>query len=390
MTRSKRRNGDGTVYRRGSGWEAAVTVGGKRRTARAATAREAEEALRRLRALRDTDALPPPGRMTMKVCAEQWLAGPSVGYSTDRRYREIVTLHVLPSLGKRPVRDLKPQDLRRLYVDLAAGPNGLSAQTIVHVHRVVHQICSNGEINGWMLSNPARLVRPPRVDTTRPHVLSIEDVRRLAAGEPDALMGPIFAVSALTGTRLGELLALRWTDTDLAEAPCIEVTQALKRAAKGRVVGTPKTTKSRRMIPLAGGVQRLLVAQRAAQARLRLAAGPAWCDNDLVFTDEIGRHLNPDRVRRRWRTLRTTMGLDDQVSVRSLRHTFASLHLDTGEAIDVVSDLLGHSRPSTTLNIYRVRTPRHHRAAAERLDALLSGGDPEPPVAGGVAGTDER
>lgn len=252
MKRSKRRNGDGSVYRRGSGWEASITVDGKRRTTRAKTQREAEDGLRRLRALRDTDALPPPGRMTMKACADQWLAGVSVGYSTERRYREIVRLHVQPTLGKRLVGDIKPQDLRRLYADLAVGPDGLSAQTIRHVHRVLHQALSNAEMNGWRVGNPARLVTPPRVPASSPRVLSVAEVRRLIVAEPDAVMGPLFAVSALTGMRLGEVLALRWAETDLGDAPHIEVKRALKRAAKGREIGSPKTDKSLRHPPWPG------------------------------------------------------------------------------------------------------------------------------------------
>lgn len=83
------------------------------------------------------------------------------------------------------------------------------------------------------------------------------------------------------------------------------------------------------------------------------------------------------------------MSISEDVTVRNLRHTFASLHLDTGEAIDVVADLLGHSRPSTTMDLYRARNAGHHRAAANRLDALLADDVPDP-VAGGVAGGDER
>lgn len=378
----KRRNGDGSVYPRGSGYEAAITVAGKRRTKRAPTYRDAAEELRKLRAQRDTNTLPPAGRCTVRDWSGEWLHGKkALKYSTYRRYQELIRLHILPALGSIDVRDIQPRHLQRLYADLQQPPKSLSPRTVIHVHGVLHDLLGAAEGNSLRVGNPARHVRPPKVQDRVPPALSLPQARDLVAAVPNFWLGPMFCISALNGLRQSECLALRWSDVDLtAGRPTVQVDRVLERRERGRGFGDPKTAKSRETIPMSRAMAEILVTHRRNQAAQRLATQD-WQEGDLVFPDERGAPLNPDRVRRHWKTARLQLGIPDTIPFMNLRHTHASLHLETGVPVDVVADAMRHTRPSTTMNIYRARTFEHTRRAIDLLDTLLA-----PPVAGGVAG----
>jgi integrase len=382
---ARRRNGEGTVYRRGNGYEAAITVDGRRRTARAATRREAEAALRRLVSLREVGRLPRSGAITVGQWIENWLpTTSSLRYSTHRRYCELLRLHVVPRIGGVRLADLRPSHLSRLYADLQAEPGPLAAGTVIHVHRVLSAALKAAEADEYLLRNPARFVKPPQTFRAAPEALNIDEVRTLIDACRGEWLGPLFVVAVMTGLRQGELLGLRWADVRLGRDAWLSVTGSQQRAERGRVRGNAKTPKSMSKIPLPEAAVLALKTQRRAQNLMRLSAATPWpAEDDLVFTDEAGAPLNPDRVRRHWRRFCAAHDLPS-IQFKNLRHTLATLHLDTGEPVDVVADVLRHTRAATTMAFYRRREPRHLREAANKLEVLLT--QPDDGVAGGVAG----
>lgn len=381
--RSKRVNGDGSVYRRGSGYEAAITVGGKRRTARAATKAEAEASLRRLRALRDTGNLPRREGTSTTDYLCYWLGNrkPELAYATWRRYSELVTLHAVPVIGHIPLVKLTALHLADLYSKRLAA--GLSAQTVQHLHRVLHSALSAAECWDLIDRNPAARATPPKVRKVEPPVLSPPEAVALIEAARGHFLGAAFALALTTGMREGELLGLRWTDVDLDVDRTVSIRGAMRRAARGRALGDTKTATSVRTVELLDVARDLLLAHRHQQTTWRLAA-LAWDDSALVFTDEYGRPLNPDRLRRQFRSFLRNKGLPE-LQFKNLRHTFATLHLDTGASDKTVSEALGHSRTATTNEYYRHVDRRHQRAMAQGLARLLQGPGAAD-VAGGVAG----
>ena len=118
VRRSKRVNGDGSVYRRGNGYEASITVDGRRRTKRAPTRRAAEAELSVLRALRDTGKLPRQADTTTAEFLKYWLEQrrPFLRYSTWRRYSELALGHAEPVIGGIPLARLGAIHLQDLPV----------------------------------------------------------------------------------------------------------------------------------------------------------------------------------------------------------------------------------------------------------------------------------
>ena len=133
----------------------------------------------------------------------------------------------------------------------------------------------------------------------------------------------------------------------------------------------PKTASSRRQIALTQTAVESLRRHRVAQAEERLALGGAWEDNDLVFANEVGRPIEVrNAMRRSFLPLLKRAGLP-RIRFHDLRHTAATLLLGQGVHPKVVAEMLGHSRISTTLDLYSHVTPTMQRQAAEALEAAL-------------------
>jgi integrase len=118
-----------------------------------------------------------------------------------------------------------------------------------------------------------------------------------------------------------------------------------------------------------------LKSHRARQATERLAAGEAWEDTDYLFVDELGRPYRPETLSRQFTKLSSKAGLRS-IRLHDTRHTAASLMLAAGDAPKVEAELLGHSSPTITVNVYQHLMPGMGEAAGSRLTGLLGGGMP--------------
>jgi len=184
----------------------------------------------------------------------------------------------------------------------------------------------------------------------------------------------LFTVALALGLRQGEALGLRWPDIDL-EAGTLSVQRSLQRVNGEWLSPEPKTTRSRRTVPLPGPVTVALREHRARQLVERLRLGAAWQGErwgDLVFADEAGGPLSGFHVSRPFKALLAVAGLPP-MRYHDLRHGAASLMAAQGVPARVAMEILGHSQISTTMNIYAHVAPELGRDAAERIGAALWG-----------------
>jgi site-specific recombinase XerD len=107
-----------------------------------------------------------------------------------------------------------------------------------------------------------------------------------------------------------------------------------------------------------------------AQGRGAIAWGPVWNDAGLVFTREDGRPLRPEYATRHFQALAEQAGLP-AIRLHDLRHTNASLALEAGVEMKVVSDRLGHSQISVTADLYTHVSRRLGNAAAEQIAGVF-------------------
>jgi integrase len=198
--------------------------------------------------------------------------------------------------------------------------------------------------------------------------LSAVQVRAFLAATVDDRLGPLYTVAIGTGLRQGELLGLRWQD--VANEYCaLTVTHTLDATGS---LAEPKTSQSRRTLRLGRATAAALREQRRRQLEDRLRAGTRWRDTGHVFASSIGTPLDGPNVTHEFQAALSRAGLPRQ-RFHDMRHAAATLLLESGEDVGVVSRILGHSTVSLTLDIYGHLTDRMTERAAARMDAILEG-----------------
>ncbi|MGI8919943.1 MAG: site-specific integrase [Pyrinomonadaceae bacterium] len=136
----------------------------------------------------------------------------------------------------------------------------------------------------------------------------------------------------------------------------------------------PKTTKSRRSIPLSASSAAVLKSHRRQQAEERFRQGSGYQNLDLVFATEIGTPIMQGNLRRRHlRAILTRAELPNSVHLYTLRHSCASLLLGAGENVKVIAERLGHADVSLTLNVYAHLQPGAQDSATQRMEKTLFG-----------------
>lgn len=188
-----------------------------------------------------------------------------------------------------------------------------------------------------------------------------------------------------TGLRRGEACGLKWAHVDL-EAGNIRIIENLVTVGGKSQISTPKTAKSARRVHLSSEALDCLRRQKAVQELERAALSPGqpvpghpegyerkrlWKDTGYVFTGLSGVPFLPDKLKRYLTAFCAQAGVRE-VTVHGLRHTHASLMLRRGVPLEVVSQKLGHSRPSFTADVYRTVYQSEHEEWAVGLSDLIS------------------
>lgn len=377
----------GSISRRGRTWCLVYDIApdpltNRRRQRRVGgfrTRREAEQELTRLLRERDTGTTLDPSRMTTAEYLLHWLETDvrhRVRQSSYEKYRYGIARHLTPRLGHVPLLSLRPAHVSALQSGLR--DDGLSAASISGVRVVLHAALKQAV--RWQLvpRNVCEAVPAPRVERHERTLWSREDLARFQAALSSDDDSTLFALAIRTGLRRGELLGLRWSDINL-DTGRLTVRRGLVKVAGGV---KEEGTKGRRgrALDLSPGEIALLRAHRQAQLVLRLAAGSAWQDRDLVFAlppgrdperHPGGRAYSPTTFLRHWRLLLARAEVP-YLRPHDLRHLNATLLLEAGVHPRVVQERLGHANVGITLDTYSHVAPSLGREAAALLDARLA------------------
>lgn len=335
-------------------------------------------------------------RLRFGDAAVQWLAGPVVDLraTTQACYRNAVEQHLIRRFGTHRLDSISPDDLAALVRELRVAR--LAESTIVIVVGVVNRIYRYAARRlGWAGTNPVSLLlpseRPKPGQTAKRRLFEGAELEQTitAAGEP---YGTLFTLAALTGARVSELLALRWTNVRILDLEDAEVEFASQVDRHGNPRPT-KTDGSVRTVPIPAELAAIL-SRHKDRARY---SNP----QDFVFCTCTGRPLGQRNVARSLRHAqrnavdrhgrptfpvlheRNEFGEPASVpngalpSMHSFRHTVASRALLAGESVDEVAFLLGHRDANVTRAVYvrelsdaRRRSMRRSRMVAEFGDVL--------------------
>ena len=373
---TRRAYGHGAIYRRADGrWEAQLRLGaGGRKSFYGKTRREAASKLAEASWMIASQLPVRCGHLTVGEYLEDWLG------VTRRRVRpativnyELNVNRIREHLGVFPLSRLTPLRIQATYDALAA--KGLSAYSVLQVHRTLSRALTQALHWGLIPRNPAATVFPPRPRPRATTALTPVELRLLIKSTRSDRFHALWLVLGTGGLRLGEALGLTWDEIDL-ERGRPHIRKALQRQRDTGFVFVPtKTRASRRTVVLTSLAVGALRARRRGQGELPSGAHP-WAAYGLVFSTSTGGPLDQARPGLALRRALENAGLP-RIRIHDLRHTAASALLSDGVHPKVVQEFLGHSSIKVTLDTYSHVMPTMHAEAIRRLDRILRGEGPE-------------
>lgn len=254
------------------------------------------------------------------------------------------------------------KDIEEMYGALRSG--GRSADWIRRCATVLTQALELGRKRGLIDSNPAKDAQRPCSRRRKPHAPSADEIVEVLerADRVDPEVADAVRVLASTGMRRGELLALRWSDVDMASAE-ITVEAALVDGGPGiGIVRKATKTSDWRDVPLTTAALAALQRQRH---RTEEALARSHGDDGYVFcsSGSPAVPLRPDTFSDRWLAARG----QSEMTIQHVRHFAATAMLDAGESYRTVADILGNSESTLRLH-YDGRTDVGKRRAISALE----------------------
>jgi integrase len=380
----------GTIRKRPNGlWEARLSISGQYETksfygkTQAEARRKREEVRKALEVGHPLDTQ----RQTVGEYLEEWIEGPlkgSVALKTYADYAWICRKHLIPEIGRVRLSKLTAEDLDRLYARKSGA--GLGPRTVGYIHATVRVALQRAVKKRLIPYNVARDAEPPPLGPKKERTtLSLAQVANFfkAAAEAESRFEALFIVAVLAGPRPGELLGLKWPDLVLPDKPNTPGEARIRRAVS-LVWGTPhlrETTKTGkgRPVHLLPEAVAALKAHRLRYLEERLRYAEVWNATwraephyeDLVFPSLNGGPMDRDNLAaRHFKPLLKRAQLPD-IRLYDLRHTFATLWLESGEHPKILQEILGHSRISITLDTYSHVTPHMQREAMGRFGRVF-------------------
>lgn len=263
------------------------------------TKKDAEQELaKRLNELADGRYVPPTVE-TVGSYAEHWLeniAPATRSAVTVARYRSMITAHILPGLGNTPLQVLDGARIDRFYARLRLNGHrfggGLSSMTLHHIHTLLAQVLSSAVKARKLARSPIDDVQTkPKAKRKDVEVLDEHEIATLIDHLSDHWLYMPVLVAISTGMRRGEIIALRWSDLDLAKGT-LQVARSVEEVDGTFRFKSPKTDRSCRTIKLPGSLLEQLGRHRKEQSALRLRLGLGKDATDLVLTTPEGSMLN--------------------------------------------------------------------------------------------------
>ncbi|MEO6822149.1 MAG: tyrosine-type recombinase/integrase, partial [Candidatus Nanopelagicales bacterium] len=294
---------------------------------------------------------PQAGTQTLAEFADFWLST-RVWRQNSRRHAEThLRAHILPAFGTRPLASIRPSEIEAFKARLVRG--GLAPATVEGICRHLAAILKAAQRDQVIARNPAEgisfVIRSDRRSTAADRVAALTpaQLQALIAALPQYLRA--FAwTQALAGLRPGEAMGLTIDRVDLTVAT-LTVDRQLAAPGGPDRFAPPKTPSSVRTLHLADDLVAVLAEHLATYG-----TGP----HGLIFRTRHDRPLRRSSMSDVWRAAATGLADTDLAlppaarGWHSLRHTFASAHLEAGTPITTVSRMLGHKTIAETSAVY--------------------------------------
>ena len=309
--------------------------------------------------------------MKYKVWLQEWLElyeKQTVKPRTYKQYSDIIYKRLIPVLGDYEMEEITAIVLQKYIVELSQKGNtktgkGLASNSVNSIILVIHSSLSMAYILGLSKSIYVDKIKRPKTNEkviesfTKDEQRVIE--RAVLEDRRDKMFGIILCL--YTGLRIGELLALEWTDIDFKKAElsvyktCYDSQDVNGNSC--RMIGTPKTESSKRIIPIPEQIIPYL--QKIKNKS---------CSKYVISSDNKG--ITVRSYQRSFELLLKKQKIPHR-GFHALRHTFATRAIECGLDVKSLSEILGHKNPTITLKRYVHSFMEHKRAFMNCLGELL-------------------
>ncbi|MBV4429404.1 tyrosine-type recombinase/integrase [Clostridium tyrobutyricum] len=305
---------------------------------------------------------------------------PQLANSTWTRYKIAVDKILLPSLGDKYLDKIKPSDINAIYLH-CINDLGNSTTTIRQYHWILSKAFKNAL--KWKIIDydimttidpPKKAKRELTVYNKDQLFLLLDRIKNLTCYMPVLL-------SSTTGIRLGELCALRWKDVNLKDKE-IYITRQLQKVDGKLELLELKTSTSKRKIPLLDYTIKGLEGLKQIQ-EYNKSKNKNYDKRNFVICKEDGSPYEPNYISKNYTRVMKQYRACKELKIpyirfHDLRHTYATMLLTANTNPKVVSELMGHSTVSMTLNTYSHVLPSLKENAINKLENLLFPGDKNP------------
>lgn len=344
----------------------------------AKTKQEAERMLRKAIAeYENTGTFFEPSETSVHDYFQFWLeeyVEINLKHNTIENYKNIVNNHISPAIGSLQLRMLSPEILQKFINDKHR--EGFSRRTLTIIHSVLQNALKQAVYPYRLLKeNPMQYVKLPRQQIKKP---TKEDLKIITMGEIKKINDYLnenhpfyipFHIGLNTGMRVSEVSALEWKHVDLNKKT-IEVEQIVINVDREWVKSTPKTQSSYRVIDIGDTLVNILKKHKTNQKKNKLKYGEFYFESDYVCTKENGQHVTPSVIKYNTRKIKENLGIE--FNFHSLRHTHATLLMESGAKIKSIQERLGHSRSSITIDTYSHLTEKTKSETVDIFESLIN------------------
>ena len=288
---------------------------------------------------------------------------PSVKVRTYERYALIIDKHISTDVGKCEISELSALVLQNFITKLLESGNcktgnGLSANSVNAIISVLQSSLQTAHLIGVANEYTANKIKRPKFIERPVECFSLKEQKQIEQAVLNSKKDKLFGIllCLYSGLRIGELIALQWSDIDFAKGT-LTVSKSCHDGKNGLIIDEPKTATSRRTIPLPKQLMPLFKMLKKRR------------DSDFV----VSSHGKPVSVRSYQRSFELLLKKLDipHRGFHSLRHTFATRAIECGMDVKTLSEILGHKNPTVTLNRYAHSLMEHKQDMMNRLGKLL-------------------
>jgi integrase len=304
---------------------------------------------------------PALGRDTVRTYAEKWMKAAGHREQTRRIIEYRLRLHVYPTLGERPLADLRHTELRAWLTELE---KTLAPWTVYGIQSALRSVLNSAVADRVIVRSPFERIPLKAVHRVEPVVpMTVLKVRKVLEHAPPTYRA-LFALGAATGLRGSELRGLDVADIDfLRKTLSVRrqlVTAKIGEAKQAHAFGPPKTTTSIRTLDVPQWALDVVSAHLARcppkELVLPVVDTPREKERTarLVFTTGTGRPISRTNLHATWNRTLERAGLANVKGQgpHALRHHVASLLIAAGESVKVVQAQLGHASAGETWDTY--------------------------------------